>query len=86
VHGAHDSSSFILLHEHSNGFQIIYTNCPRNVFQGNVLLRKVFPGKVLSGKRPLPDRRIHTQSTRLTVDAASMQPANAWVSWSSTSS
>jgi len=44
VHGAQDSSSFILLHEHSKVFKIIYTNCPGNVF----------PGKVLSGKRPLP--------------------------------
>jgi len=57
VHGAHDSSSFILLHEHSKGFQIIYTNCPGNVFQGNVLSGKVIvwerscPGNVLSGKR-----------------------------------
>jgi len=32
------------------------------------------------------DRRIHTQSTRLTVDVASIQPANVWVSWSSISS
>jgi len=31
VHGAQDSSSFILLHEHSKVIQIIYTNCPGNV-------------------------------------------------------
>ena len=54
MHGAHDSSSFILLHEHSKVFQIIYTNCPGNVFQGNVLSGKRLPGKWLSGKRPLP--------------------------------
>jgi len=41
VHGAQDSSSFILLHEHSAVFNIIYTNCPGNVC----------PGKWLSGKR-----------------------------------
>ena len=28
MHVAQDSSSFILLHEHSKVFQIIYTNCP----------------------------------------------------------
>jgi len=44
VHGAQDSSSFILLDEHSKVFKIIYTNCPGNVC----------PGKWLSGKRPLP--------------------------------
>jgi len=27
VHGAQDSSSFILLHEHSKVFKIICTNC-----------------------------------------------------------
>ena len=41
MHGAQDSSSFILLHEHSKVFQIVYTNCPGNVC----------PGKWLSGKR-----------------------------------
>ena len=44
MHGAQDSSSFILLHERSKVFKIIYTNCPGNVC----------PGKWLSGKRPLP--------------------------------
>jgi len=47
VHGAQDSSSFILLHEHSKVFKIIYTNCSGNVC----------PGKWLSGKRPLPDTK-----------------------------
>jgi len=28
VHSAQDSSSFILLPEHSKVFKIIYTNCP----------------------------------------------------------
>jgi len=46
VHGAQDSSSFILLQEHSKVFNIIYTNCPGNVCPGNVC-----PGKWLSGKR-----------------------------------
>ena len=36
MHGAQDSSSFILLHEHSKVFKIIYTNCPGNVCPGNV--------------------------------------------------
>jgi len=34
VHGAQDSSPFILLHEHSKVFKIIYTNCPGNVLYG----------------------------------------------------
>jgi len=42
VHGAQDSSSFILLHEQSKVFKIIYTNCPGNVCPG-----KVCPGKVI---------------------------------------
>jgi len=45
VHVTQDSSSFILLQKHSKVFKSIYTNCPGNVF----------PGNVLSGKRPLPD-------------------------------
>jgi len=44
VHSVQDSSSFILLREHSKVFKIIYTNFPGNVC----------PGKWLSGKRPLP--------------------------------
>jgi len=36
VHSAQDSSSFILLHEHSKVFKIIYTNRPGNVCPGNV--------------------------------------------------
>jgi len=36
MHGAQDCSSFILLHEHSKVFKIVYTNCPRNVCLGNV--------------------------------------------------
>ena len=46
MHGAQDSSSFILLHEHSKVFKIIYTNCPGNVCPANVC-----PGKWLSEKR-----------------------------------
>jgi len=34
MRGAQDSSSFILLHEHSKVFKIIYTNCPGNVCPG----------------------------------------------------
>jgi len=47
VHGAQDSSSFILLPEHSKVFKIIYTNCPGNVFPGNVLSGKRLSGKVI---------------------------------------
>ena len=46
VHGAQDSSSFILLYEHSKVFKIIYTNCPGNICSGNIC-----PGKWLSVKR-----------------------------------
>jgi len=41
VHGAQDSSSFILLHEHSKVFKIIYTNSPGG-------------GKRLSGESDCP--------------------------------
>jgi len=44
MHGAQDSAPFILPHEHSKVFKIIYTNCPGNIC----------PGKWLSRKRPLP--------------------------------
>ena len=51
MHSAQDSSSFILLHEHSKVFKIIYTNCQGNVCPGNVCPGNVCPGKWLSGKR-----------------------------------
>jgi len=64
VHGAQDSSSFILLHEHSKVFKIIYTNCPWKRLSGKVTVRETSctrnnrrvrarrrPGNVLSGKR-----------------------------------
>jgi len=42
------TGQFILLHEHSSVFKIIYTDCPGNVC----------PGKWLSGKHPLPHTTI----------------------------
>jgi len=47
VRGAQDSSSFILLHEHSQVFQIIYTYCPGNVCPGIMLSGKHLSGKVI---------------------------------------
>ena len=47
---AQDNSSFILLHEHSKVFRIIFTNCPGNVCLGNVC-----PGKWLSRKHLVPE-------------------------------
>jgi len=51
MHGAQDSSSFILLHEHSKVFKVIYVNCPGNVLSWKVIVRE----RSLSGKRPLPN-------------------------------
>jgi len=51
VHGAQDSSSFILLREHSKVFKIIYTNCPGNVryplvLSGHPYIRLVYTGRI----------------------------------------
>ena len=39
MHGAQDSSSFILLHEHAKVFKIIYTNCQKRL-SGKVIVRE----------------------------------------------
>jgi len=54
VHDAQDSSSFILLHEHSKVFKIIYTNCPGNICPGNVLSGKVIVRETSVARFPPP--------------------------------
>jgi len=45
VHGAQDSSSFILLHKHSKVFKIINTHCPGNVCPESDCAENVLYGK-----------------------------------------
>jgi len=63
VHGAQDSSSFILLHGHSKVFKIIYTNCPTKRLSGKVIVRETSVTRLnaLSECKPLgrPTIRCH---------------------------
>jgi len=81
VHGAQDSSSFILLHEHAKVFKIIYiqivretsvreTSCTGNNRRIRPRRRpgNVFPGNVVSGKvivREMSVTRVTRESTCL---------------------